>query len=226
MWNDFLSLIYPRICPGCNEGLMKNEKCICTTCLTVLYKTEYYKYHANPVSKMLWGMVEFDSAMALYSYRKESVIQKLIFALKYNNQPVIGEFLGVELGKELLKSPKHKDLDMIIPVPIHKKKERKRGYNQSLYIARGVATVLKLPICNELLVSNTYKTSQTSKKRYKRWLNNHNTYLKSNATKILENKHVLIVDDVITTGSTIENCVSTLNEVQGIKCSIATLAMS
>jgi len=226
MWNDFLSLIYPRVCPGCNEGLMKNEKCICTSCLTGLYKTEYYKYHANPVSKMLWGRIEFDSAMALYSYTKDSKIQKLIYALKYNNQPIIGEFLGVELGKELLKSPKCEDFDVIIPVPIHKKKERERGYNQSFYIAIGVSAVLKLPVYNDVLISNSHKTSQTSKNRYNRWLNKQNTYLKSSETKTLEKKHVLIVDDVITTGSTIENCVSILKEIQGIKISIATLAMS
>ena len=226
MWNDFLSLIYPRICPGCSLGLMKNEKCICTDCLTEIHKTDYYKYHSNPVSKILWGRIVFESAMSLYSYNKDSRIQKLIHALKYNNQPEIGEVLGVELGKELIKKSETNDFDVIIPVPLHKLKKRKRGYNQSYHIAKGVSSVLKIPIHNELIVKTSNRTSQTTKNRYNRWENSRNTYILNLTEKIFDKKHALIVDDVITTGSTIESCVQALNHIEGLKVSIATLAMS
>jgi len=226
MWNDFVSLIYPRLCPGCKESLMKNEKCICTSCLTELTKTEDCKYHANSVSKLLWGRIKFDSAIALYSFTKESIIQKLMYALKYENKPNIGEILGVELGKEIFKSQRIKDIDMIIPVPLHKRKERVRGYNQSFFIAKGVSNVLKVPVNIEVLIKRNYKPSQTNKNRYNRWLNSNNTFLITKSNQMLKNKHILIVDDVITTGSTIENCVLALKNVKGLKISIATIAIS
>ena len=226
MWNDFLSLIYPRVCPGCREGLMKNEKCICIGCLIELVNNQDCKYHANFVSKILWGRIKFDAAISLCSFSKESKIQKLIYALKYDNQPLIGEVLGVELGKEILKNSVIKGVNMIIPVPLHKKRERKRGYNQSYFIAKGVSKVLKAPINVNVLIKGTYKTSQTNKNRYHRWLNSNDTFLKGCSDYDLENKHILIVDDVITTGATIENCVSVLKDIKGLKVSIATIAMS
>lgn len=188
MWNEFLSLIYPKSCPGCGEILMKNEKSICTTCLTELLKTDYYKYHANPVSMIFWGRIQIETATSIYCFSKESKIQKLIYALKYGNKTQIGEILGVELGKQILKSDGFKKVDIIIPVPLHKKKEKERGYNQSYFIAKGVSKVLNVPVNKEVLIRKSFNATQTGKTRFDRWMNVNHVFSTTNQAHLLNKK--------------------------------------
>ncbi len=223
MWKDFLSLIYPNSCPGCNDVLLKNEVGICTVCLSELPKTNYYKDHANPVAKLFWGRIPLEIAVSVYYYSKESKVQKLIHALKYSGKTKIGEILGVELGKEVLKHSKYSKVDLIIPIPLFKKKEKTRGYNQSFFIAKGVARILKAPIENNILIKKIPSATQTDKSRFERW-NNINEHFALRNNKSLENTHVLLVDDVVTTGSTIEACSNAFKGIQGVKLSVATLA--
>lgn len=223
MWKDFLSLIYPNSCPGCKEVLLKNEVGICTFCLSELPKTNYYKDHANPVAKLFWGRIPLEIAVSVYYYSKESKVQNLIHALKYSGKTKIGEILGVELGKEVLKHSKYSKIDLIIPIPLFKKKEKVRGYNQSFFIAKGVARILQLPIENNILVKRTSSATQTDKSRYERWNNIHDHFILRN-NRHLENAHILLVDDVVTTGSTIEACSNAFKGIKGLKLSVATLA--
>ena len=180
----------------------------------------------KPLLKMFWGRIELESSMSVFSFSKDSKIQNLIHSLKYKNNTKIGEILGVELGKELLKTDGFKKIDLIIPVPLHKRKERIRGFNQSYFIAKGVSKVLKAPVNKDILLRGAFNTSQTDKTRYDRWKNASNVFLTTNKNEKLNNKHILLIDDVITTGATIEGCVSALQHIKELKISVAALANS
>ena len=223
MWNEFLSLIYPKTCPGCNEVMIKNEIGICVLCSLDLPKTNYCKDRANPVAKLFWGRLDLEIAISSYYFNKENIIQHLIHALKYKGDKMVGEILGVELGKDIQKVNKYKNIDVIIPVPIHNKKLKNRGYNQSLFIAKGVRKVINVPIIDEILLRHYDGSTQTTKSRFDRWKNVYNNFdIRNN--NYLEYKHILLVDDVVTTGATIEACGRSLQSIKGVKLSVATLA--
>ncbi len=218
MWKDFLSLIYPKICLGCETILVSNENLICLSCFADLPKSNFYAQ-----SSILIGLEEYNFIIGLYKFN-DDLIQQLIHALKYNGKSSVGVVLGIELGKLILRNDKYEEIDLIVPVPIHRNKKRKRGYNQSYYIAKGVAKIIHAPI-KEILRKSEKGNSQTGKKKYERWLNVKGSFsLKSNSK--LQAKHVLIIDDVITTGATIEACVKAIRKHGKVKISIAVLAIA
>ena len=218
MWKDFLSLIYPKLCLGCHSVLVSNENHICLSCFVELPKTNFNHEITHAI-----GIEEYNLMIGLYQFNNE-VIQQLIHALKYKGISSIGEMLGIELGKALLKNEKYETIDLIVPVPIHRRKKRKRGFNQSYLIAKGVAKVIKAPI-EEILNKSKKGKSQTDKKIYERWLNVKDSFtLKERSC--LQDIHVLIIDDVITTGSTIEACVKAIRKYGNVKISIAGLAIA
>jgi ComF family protein len=220
---DFISLVFPEVCLSCGKGLYKNEYRICTQCLYHLPKTGYHLQVDNPVARLFWGRVDIYSAAAQYNFEKGSSVQKLIHHLKYKGQKDIGITLGKWYGGELKESELYKNVDLIIPVPLHKTKERRRGYNQSALFAEGLSE--GMGIKHDILsLSRTYASeTQTRKSRYNRW-KNVETVFHLNNTKALIDKHVLLVDDVVTTGSTLEACSQALAKIPGIKISIATIA--
>ena len=218
MWKDFLSLIYPKTCIGCHSVLVSNENHICTSCFVELPKTNF-----NHEITQAIGLEEYNFMIGLYQFNNE-VIQQLIHALKYKGNSSVGEMFGIELGKAILKNEKYITIDLIVPVPIHKKKKRKRGYNQSYFIAKGVAEVIKAPI-EEILTKNEKGKSQTDKKKYERWLNVKDSFSLKESCFLAET-HVLIIDDVVTTGSTIEACVKAIRKYGDVKISIAGLAIA
>jgi len=224
MLKDFINLIYPKICSGCKNVLLKNEKIICTHCLSSLIKLDYYKYSSNPVEKLFWGKIEINMAFSAYKFSKGSIIQQLIHSLKYEGKTEIGLILGVELGKLILSiknSCNH--FDVIIPVPLHKKRLKERTYNQSLFIAKGISKVINVPIDENIISRETQNSSQTKKAKFSRWLNVAEGFTISK-DKVLKNKSILIVDDVITTGSTLIACGEALNKYENIKLSFVSLA--
>ena len=224
MLKDFLNLIYPKVCSGCKTVLLKNEILICTHCLSSLPKLDYYKYSSNPVEKLFWGKIEINMAFSAYKFSKGSIIQQLIHSLKYEGQAEIGVILGVELGK-LISSVNSlsNHFDIIIPVPLHKKRLKERTYNQSLFIAKGISKVINVNIDESILSRENRGSSQTKKTKFSRWLNVAEGFTINN-DKVLKNKSILLVDDVITTGSTLVACGEALNEYENIKLSIVSLA--
>ena len=221
--NSIVGLLYPSVCAACGTSLFRWEKLVCTRCRSLLPMTGYEMNEDNPVAQMFYGRVRLKAVTACFFFSKEGKVQHLIHELKYKGNADAGVFLGQELGKTLKKAPLYEGLDYLIPVPLHPKKERKRGYNQSLMIARGVSEVTGIPIGDNFLVRSVNTATQTHKSKEERWQNVKDIFEVRNAGK-LEGKYVLLIDDVLTTGATLEACAMKLESVKGIVISCATAA--
>jgi ComF family protein len=224
-FHDFLSLFYPNNCFACGNNLFKNERVICLSCLFHLPKTNYHTEKENPVSKIFWGRTRIETAAACYYFVKASKIQHLVHQFKYKGKKEIGVYIGELYGKELITSYYYQDIDIIIPVPLHPKKIRIRGYNQSEMFAIGLSSSMNIPYDINSLVRTYASETQTKKNRFKRWENVKEIF-DLNLPEKLENKHILLIDDVITTGATLEACANLLNTIQGVRISIASIAVA
>ncbi len=220
--NNFLDILFPRLCAGCNNVLTAGEKFICTDCLYNLPYTGYWKEENNPVAKLFWGRVYLHNASSYMHFHKGGRLQNILHNMKYQNQKEIGFLLGEMLGKELLGTT-YNSVDAIVPVPLHKSKLKKRGYNQSEYIAKGLSGILNKPVETEAVRRIISGESQTKKSRYERWENVMNIFDVEKPLSI-EGKHILLVDDVLTTGATIEACAASVLKVPSVKVSAVTLA--
>ena len=220
---DFFNLLYPKLCPACHKLLKQGEKEICIPCSFDLPYTDFHQYADNPLAKQFWGRVPLHAAMALLYFTKGGRTQNLIHQLKYKDQPEVGLFLGRAIGLRLLQSETYSGIDVLLPVPLHPRRERKRGYNQSDYIARGIAEVLKVPMNNKTLLRNISTATQTKKNRYNRYENLQQAFI-IKQPEAIQNKHVLLVDDVITTGATLEACAQAIQLYQPLKISVAAAA--
>jgi len=220
---DLIGLLFPNPCNACGIPLYYSEHLICTKCLYDLPFTDYHVHAENRVAKQLWGRLPLNAAMAMLYFRKGAKVQNLIHNLKYNGKTDIGILLGNMLGERLNLSSLYKDIDLIIPVPLHLKKLRQRGYNQSTYIAEGISNVMSIPFSEKDLIRNIATESQTKKSRYNRYENMQEVF-KVVKPDSLKNKHILLVDDVITTGATLEACANELLSCGASKVSIAALA--
>ena len=223
MLKDFFSLIYPQICLSCGKSLIKKEVCICTYCKYHLPKTDFHLVEDNPISRLFWGKVNLHSAASYYYFNKGSKVQKLIHQLKYNGQKEVGTAIGEFYGIELKESPLYSNIDTIIPVPLHPKKQKKRGYNQSDCFGEGLAKSWGIRLETEIFYRTTDSATQTRKSRFERW-KNVETIFKVKEPDALQGKHILLVDDVVTTGSTLEACARMLLEIPDTKVSIVTIA--
>ncbi|MBN2807629.1 MAG: ComF family protein [Prolixibacteraceae bacterium] len=222
MLHDFAGLIYPNLCITCDNPMMKQEKLLCTNCLIELPRTYYHLVNGNPVEQIFWGRVSVEKATAYFIFQKGSRYQKLIHQLKYKGAREVGIEMGRMYGNELKQTSYFDAVDLIIPVPLHPVKEQKRGYNQSLLIAEGLAQSLGKPVEFKSLYRKEFTETQTRKGRYDRWENVNSLFAVKNETA-LSGKHLLLVDDIVTTGATLEACTAVLLEVPGVKVSIATL---
>jgi len=222
---DLVGLLFPELCQACGTHLYYGEQQICTKCLYDLPYTDYHIFAENRVAKQLWGRLPCNAAMAMLYFKKGTKVQHLIHSLKYKDQVDVGFRLGNLLGERLKLSEQYKAIDLVIPVPLHQKKERLRGYNQSKYIAYGIADALKVEVDSTHLVRNKSTESQTKKSRYTRYENMEAVFQVNNPL-LLKDKHILLVDDVITTGATLEACGLSLLS-SGIKTlSVAALAFA
>ena len=218
---DFINLFFPRICPSCDEVLLRNEHFICTKCLYELPKTNFHNDPENEVAQMFWGRVPVENATSYLYFQKGGLAQKLLHKLKYKGQKEIGYQLGRMIGRDLFQSS-FNDTQIVVPVPLHKDKLRKRGYNQSECIARGIAEVMENPVSSTLYKILPNPT-QTRKHRYERWTNVEGIYALRDEENI-NNKHILLVDDVVTTGATLEACISALLQAENVTVSVVTVA--
>lgn len=222
---QILSLFYPEVCPACGVLLQKKEKTVCMSCCFLMPKTGYEFFENNPVARVFWGRLPINAASACYFFAKQGRVQHIIHELKYSGNREAGYFLGREMAIELHKSNLYQGIDFIVPVPLHPKRMRFRGYNQSEVIAIGMADILKVPISTTHLVRTVSTATQTKKSREARWQNVKDIF-ELHKTDELCNKHVLLVDDVITSGSTIEVCANVLFQAPHIKVSIAAAAFA
>jgi ComF family protein len=224
MWtDDFIGLVFPRICPGCGNSLWKHEKVVCDHCMFHLPRTHYHLDCDNPVNLIFRGRVDILNAASFLFFNKGSKVQHMIHALKYKERKDIGIFLGEEYGRELKRCRIFSDSKVIIPVPLHKKKYLKRGYNQSEQFAIGLSREMGIPyLCNCLVRKNSSET-QTRKSRFMRWQNVNEIFELKDPGKI-SGCQVLIVDDVVTTGATLESCVQACSPAPGVTFCLATIA--
>ncbi|MBL7884671.1 MAG: ComF family protein [Bacteroidia bacterium] len=223
MLKDFFALIYPKICLSCGKNLFKNEQSICTYCNYHLPKTNYHLDNDNPIEKIFWGRTIIFAASAFCNFGKGGKVQHLMHQLKYKGQKELGVTLGKLYGYDLKKSERFNSVDVIIPVPLHVKKIRKRGYNQSALFAEGLSKSMNVPTDFNVLYRVVESETQTKKSRFSRW-QNVETIFQLKDKERLKGKHILLVDDVITTGATIEACAQTLQQIQDVKISVATIA--
>jgi ComF family protein len=223
IFKDFFELFYPHLCMACDAHLIDQETVLCTKCLYELPRTNYHIDSENPINQLFWGRTNISNATAYYHFTKGSKFQKLIHKLKYQGHKEIGQFLGKQLAYDIIEDEKYSDIDYVIPVPLHPKKERKRGYNQSDHIAIGIAEVYQIEADTKSLIRKVQTETQTKKSRVERWKNVDSIFELKQKEKFI-NKHILIVDDVITTGSTIEACVQSFINIEGIRVSVAALA--
>lgn len=218
-------LLFPRLCCACRIPLNNSETFICISCLYQLPFTDHHLYAENKTARKFWGRIPFHAAMALLHFRKGNRVQQLIHHLKYKGKKQLGNVLGLILAEQLRNAPLYQGIDLIIPVPLHKRKEKSRGYNQSDCIAKGLSKALNIPIASKCLIRHKATGSQTRKNRFTRFENMKDVFLVLNPN-LLSGKHILLVDDVITTGATIEACAIALQPCGMQKLSIAAVAFA
>ena len=224
-YKDVLNILYPRLCLSCNNVLHDCEQDVCHHCLSGLQLTGFDYRHNNPVYEKLSAIVNIESATTLFLFDKSGVIQELIHNLKYKNRPEIGAFFA-ETAKDYLSNPGFfTDIDYIVPVPLHPKKQRLRGYNQMTEFGRNLENFFGVPYTEEILLRQIHTESQTKKNALQRRENVKNAFKIAGAEKY-KGKHFVIIDDVITTGATIESCAETvLNNIPDAKVSVLALSM-
>ena len=225
LWDDFISLLFPRLCYACGNHLLRNENLICTECYVLIPRTNFHTEVNNPVAQLFWGRCLIEKAAAFSFYNKGSRIRNLIHNMKYKGVKEIGYELGKIYGHSLYTSGFIEDIDLIIPVPLHPSKKRIRGFNQSEVISTGLADSTRLPIDIKCLERSAISATQTRKSRYARWTNVEGIFRVTDPVSV-EGKHILLVDDVITTGSTIESCTNELVKIDGVRVSVVALAFA
>jgi len=221
---DFFSLIYPPACEACSEKLYGGEELLCAVCWFSLPKTGFHAGKENPLTRLFWGRVSIETGTALFYYTKGGKVQKLVHRLKYKGGTDLGFFLGRQLGLVLSKTDLYSSIDYIVPVPLHRKRLRKRGFNQSEVIGMGLSSVMGIPVNPGILFKGSSTQSQTRKRRFMRWENVESAFEVSPGQD-LKDMRLLLVDDVITTGATLEACASKLTE-KGARVWIATIAVT
>jgi ComF family protein len=221
--NDFVSLFFPSYCFGCNQSLVKGEDTLCTRCLLELPKTNYHLLEENPIKNKLIGRLPLKHVWAFLKFRKTGIVQHLLHQLKYNNQPEVAVKLGRNYGQELGQSGYQNEFDVIVPVPLHGSRQRQRGYNQSAKFAEGLSYALSIPWDESISIRTTTTATQTKKSKQERWENVKSVFDIRESEKI-KGLRILLVDDVITTGATIEACGQHLVESNCKELSIACIA--
>ena len=225
MLESLTNLFFPKVCYACNNLLSDNELYVCTSCRHKLPVTNFHFNADDSVKRVFYGRVPLEQATALLRFQKKGLTQMLLHNLKYKGFEEIGLFLGNWLGYELKEMEPYSNIDLVIPVPLHKNKLRKRGYNQVTLFAKQLAKHLNAEFINDVLIKTTNTSSQVNKNRISRWFSNAEIFQAINTHKIA-NKHVLLVDDIITTGATLEACSNILLNTKNVKISIATMAIA
>jgi len=223
--DSLIHFAFPHTCEGCGTSVLDLDHFLCSRCLSDLPQTKFINFENNPVEKIFWGRAPLIAAAAHYYFTKGSLLQRLIHQLKYKGNRELGIYLGRLFGAALASSSRFSDVDALIPLPLYPDKEHRRGYNQSTILCKGISEVWGKPILENVVV-RTYDTeSQTKKNRTERWQNMEGRFMLKNI-ECATAKHLLLVDDIITTGATLEACARVLMGAPDTRISVATLCIS
>ena len=219
------SLFFPRCCVVCGAPLVKGEEYVCLRCYMRLPRTDYHGWDGNPVERLFWGKISLERATSWFFYHKGNDFRQILHTLKYNGCKELGEVVGRVLASELLPAGFFQGVDVIVPIPLHVKKKRLRGYNQSEWIARGVSAVTGISMDAVSVTREKNTETQTRKSIFERWENVDGTFVLHHP-ECFVGKHVLLIDDVLTTGATTVACASAFDGIEGVRFSVLTLAVA
>ncbi len=221
---DIKELFFPRLCLTCGKKMLPAEKVVCFACMSELPRTGLLNSSGNEMEKMFWGRFHIERASALFYYLRDGKVARILAGMKYYGRKDVCFRMGEMLADELYSSGFFEGIDCLIPVPLHKKRLRKRGYNQSEWLARGISSRTDIPLRDDILCRLRDNQTQTRKRAFERWNNVEDLFGLTSQAAAMGGKHVLIVDDVLTTGATIEACAEALSQIEGIRISVIALA--
>lgn len=216
---SILHVLFPHMCCGCANDILNKESVLCMRCIEAMPETNFEVHANNPVEKKFWGRLTFTQATAQYYFTRESMMQRMMHQFKYKGNKELGTQLGKMMG-ERIKNSNRFTIDALIPLPLFPAKEKKRGYNQATILCEGMAESLQVPVLKDVIVRSHHTDTQTKKGRIERWQNMEGKFELTKPGNI-DNKHVMLVDDVITTGATLEACGTELLKAKNVKLSIA-----
>ena len=218
-------LFYPHLCIGCGSDLLPTSSLLCLGCINELPHTDFETFANNPLEKIFIGRVPLVAATSGFYFNKGNLIKYLIHDLKYKGNKEAGIYLSEKMGKKMLESNRFNNIDYLIPLPLFAEKEYKRGFNQAEIICQGLSNTMSIPVLTKNIVRIRFTETQTKKHRTERWENVNESFKVTDPT-VLQDKHILLVDDVITTGATLDACAQVINNIENVKISIATLAIA
>ena len=220
-----MDLISPRLCVVCGNRLAVTEETLCSKCYLHLPRTDFANdLYENMMAKLFWSQIKLEKATALFYYEPHAETAQILYELKYKNHPEIGVVMGRMMAKELMKSGLFEDIDALVPVPLAKKRERERGYNQSLELAKGVSEVTGLPIANLVIRRTKFVGSQTKRGRWER--NENVEHVFELVDDNISDQHLLLIDDVVTTGATVIACAKEMQKASNVKISVLALGFA
>ena len=223
--NSFLHLLFPHVCSGCGNDIVNEESMLCMRCISELPETNFHMHSNNPVEKIFWGRLPLFCATAQYYFSKETRMQHLMHQFKYKGNKDLGKQLGYLMANDLSQSNRFKNIEALIPLPLFAAKEKKRGYNQATVLCEGIAEIMKIEVLTDVIIRTQHTETQTKKGRIERWANIEGKFELIKPDKI-RNKNILLVDDVITTGATLEACGHELMNADNVRLSVATLCFA
>lgn len=219
-----LHLLFPHVCTGCGSDVLNAETVLCMRCIEAMPETNFELHPNNPVEKLFWGRLPLTSATAQFYFTKESLMQHLMHQFKYKRNKHLGFQLGRIMGEQIMKSERFK-VDALIPLPLFPAKEKRRGYNQAMLLCEGMAQSMHIPVLDKAIIRPQHTETQTKKGRIERWKNMEGKFILNNP-EMIRNKHLLLVDDVVTTGATFESCGHELLKVENVTLSLASLCVA
>lgn len=222
--DSVLHLLFPHVCNGCGNDILNEATMLCMRCMDAMPETNFEMHPNNPVEKTFWGRLPLVGATAQYYFTKESLMQHLMHQFKYKNNRELGLQLGRMMGEQIKKSGRFA-IDALIPLPLFPAKEKRRGYNQSTVLCDGMAEAMNIPVLDKAIIRPQHTETQTKKGRIERWKNMEGKFILADAAAI-RNKHLLLVDDVVTTGATLEACGNELLQAENVKLSVACLCVA
>ena len=222
--DSFLHLLFPHVCTGCGNDILNEETVLCMRCVDAMPETNFDIHPNNPVEKLFWGRLPLVGATAQFYFTKESLMQHLMHQFKYKFNKELGLQLGKIMGEQLKKSGRFA-VDALIPLPLFPAKEKRRGYNQATLLCEGMAESMNVPVLYNIIIRPQHTETQTKKGRIERWKNMEGKFILS-APDAIRNKHLLLVDDVVTTGATFEACGNELLKAENVQLSLASLCVA